>query len=80
MTRELSNIIHDITLLDAVNIVLPIIMQLGKDQDDSVKEALAGELDKIIYFYYEVNIFINIEFIYIHLIYLFYTFIRIHLH
>lgn len=69
MTRELSNIIHDITLLDAVNIVLPIIMQLGKDQDDSVKEALAGELDKIIYFYYEVNIFINIEFIYIHLIY-----------
>ncbi|KAI9357464.1 armadillo-type protein [Pilaira anomala] len=53
VTRELSNIIHDITLLDAVNIVLPIIIQLGKDQDDSVKEALAGELDKIIYFYYE---------------------------
>jgi hypothetical protein len=28
---------------------------LGKDTDDSVKEALAGELDKIIYFYYEVK-------------------------
>ncbi|GAA5815755.1 hypothetical protein MFLAVUS_009270 [Mucor flavus] len=53
VTRELSNTIHDISLLDAVNIVLPIIIQLGKDQDDSVKEALAGELDKIIYFYYE---------------------------
>lgn len=55
VTRELSNTIHDISLLDAVNIVLPIIIQLGKDQDDSVKEALAGELDKIIYFYYEVK-------------------------
>ncbi|KAI8068870.1 armadillo-type protein [Thamnidium elegans] len=53
VTRELSNTIHDISLLDAVNIVLPIIIQLGKDQDDTVKEALAGELDKIIYFYYE---------------------------
>lgn len=33
---------------------------LGKDKDDSVKEALAGELDKIIYFYYEVHVKIYI--------------------
>lgn len=39
---------------DAVHTVLPIIVQLAKDTEDSVKEALAGELDKIMYYYYEV--------------------------
>lgn len=55
MTRELSNTIHNISLTDAVDKALPIIIQLGKDTDDSVREALAGELDKIIYFYYQVR-------------------------
>lgn len=55
MTRELSNTIHEVSLADAVEKILPVIMQLSKDTDDSVKEALAGELDKIIYFYYEVQ-------------------------
>lgn len=40
---------------DAVHTVLPIIVQLAKDTEDSVKEALAGELDKIMYYYYEVS-------------------------
>lgn len=55
VTRELSNTIHEVSLADAVEKILPVIMQLSKDTDDSVKEALAGELDKIIYFYYEVQ-------------------------
>lgn len=55
MTRELSNTIHTISLTDAVDKALPIIIELGKDTDDSVREALAGELDKVIYFYYQVR-------------------------
>lgn len=55
MTRELSNTIHTISLTDAVDKALPIIIQLGKDNDDSVREALAGELDKLVYFYYQVS-------------------------
>lgn len=53
VTKEISSTIHEIDLLDAVEKVLPVIALLGKDTDDSVKEALAGELDKIIYFYYQ---------------------------
>ncbi|KAI7893280.1 armadillo-type protein [Mucor mucedo] len=53
VTRELSNTIHSISLTDAVDKALPIIIELGKDTDDSVREALAGELDKVIYFYYQ---------------------------
>ncbi|CAO3616526.1 unnamed protein product [Mucor hiemalis] len=53
VTKEISNTIHEIDLVDAVEKVLPVIAMLGKDTDDSIKEALAGELDKIIYFYYE---------------------------
>ena len=56
VTRELSHTIHyEICLEDAVVKVLPIIKKLGKDSDDSVREALAGDLDKIICFYYEVK-------------------------
>lgn len=61
MTRELSNTIHSISLTDAVDKALPIIIELGKDTDDSVREALAGELDKVIYFYYQVRIIIIIK-------------------
>jgi hypothetical protein len=56
VTKDLSNTIHEISLTDAVEVALPIIIQLGKDAEDSVREALAGELDKIMYFYYEVKI------------------------
>ncbi|KAL9549431.1 hypothetical protein MBANPS3_005213 [Mucor bainieri] len=53
VTRDISTLIHEISVQDAVRIVLPIIVQLAKDTEDSVKEALAGELDKIMYYYYE---------------------------
>lgn len=56
VTKELSSIIHEISLNDAVNIALPIIIQLGKDTEDSVREALAAELDKVMYFYYEASV------------------------
>lgn len=59
VTKEISNTIHEIDLIDAVEKVLPVIASLGKDTDDSVKEALAGELDKIIYYYYEVRVVYN---------------------
>lgn len=55
ITRDLSSTIQSITLEEALNTALPIIIQLGKDTEDSVREALASELDKIIYFYYEVS-------------------------
>lgn len=55
VTRDISTIIHEISVQDAVQTVLPIIIQLAKDTEDSVKEALAGELDKIMYYYFEVN-------------------------
>ncbi|CAO3606909.1 unnamed protein product [Mucor fragilis] len=53
VTRDISALIHEISVQDAVHTVLPIIVQLAKDTEDSVKEALAGELDKIMYYYYE---------------------------
>ncbi|GAN10190.1 protein phosphatase 4 regulatory subunit 1 [Mucor ambiguus] len=53
VTREISTLIHEISVQDAVDTVLPIIVKLAKDTEDSVKEALAGELDKIMYYYYE---------------------------
>lgn len=55
VTRDISTIIHEISVQDAVHTVLPVIIQLAKDTEDSVKEALAGELDKIMYYYFEVN-------------------------
>ena len=55
VTRDILALIHEISVQDAVHVVLPIIVQLAKDTEDSVKEALAGELDKIMYYYYEVS-------------------------
>lgn len=55
MAKDLSSTLHEISLTDAVQVALPIIIQLSKDAEDSVREALAGELDKIMYFYYEVK-------------------------
>ncbi|KAI8639234.1 armadillo-type protein [Parasitella parasitica] len=53
VTRNISAIIYEISAQEAVDTVLPIVIQLSKDTEDAVKEALASELDKIMYYYYE---------------------------
>ncbi|KAI8389312.1 armadillo-type protein [Blakeslea trispora] len=52
VVRDIPALLPVISAEQAIDTVLPIIVQLSKDSDDAVKELLAGELDKIMYFYY----------------------------
>ena len=58
VVRDISTLLPEISAEQAINIVLPIIVQLSKDPEDAVKELLAGELDKIMYYYYTVRYFL----------------------
>ncbi|KAI9028301.1 armadillo-type protein [Phycomyces nitens] len=51
--KEISNIIHEIDVAEAVNYVLPMVLKIGIDPDDTVRETFASELDKIILYYYQ---------------------------
>lgn len=55
MAKELSNTIYDVTVSEAVNHVLPMVLKIGTDQDDTVRETFVGELEKIILYYYKVK-------------------------
>ncbi|KAI9476331.1 MAG: armadillo-type protein [Benjaminiella poitrasii] len=53
LMKEISEILYDISLQEAVEIALPIIIQISKDEEEAIKEKLAEELGKIMLFYYE---------------------------
>ncbi|KAI8148941.1 armadillo-type protein [Fennellomyces sp. T-0311] len=52
VAKELSNTIYEISVSEAVNYVLPMVLKIGTDPDDTVRETFVNELDKIIMFYY----------------------------
>ncbi|CAG8527900.1 8720_t:CDS:10 [Ambispora gerdemannii] len=52
IAKELSMLIKDVEISDAVEFLLPLMNSLGTDPDDAVREAFAPELDKIIWFFY----------------------------
>lgn len=39
---------------EAVNYVLPMVLKIGTDPDDAVRETFVSELDRIIMYYYKV--------------------------
>jgi hypothetical protein len=43
------------SILEAVNLALPMLQVLAKDVDDTVRETFVVELDKIIMYYYRVS-------------------------
>ncbi|KAG0170867.1 Serine/threonine-protein phosphatase 4 regulatory subunit 1 [Apophysomyces sp. BC1034] len=53
VAKELPNTIHEISVSEAVNYVLPMVLKIGNDPDDTVRETFVSELDKIILYYYE---------------------------
>ncbi|KAI8997081.1 armadillo-type protein [Pilobolus umbonatus] len=50
--REVSVVIYNIEIYDAVEHILPVIIALSKDEEDAVREALATDIDKIMNYYY----------------------------
>lgn len=54
VAKELPNTIYEISVSEAVNYVLPIVLKIGTDPDDTVRETFVSELDKIIMYYYKV--------------------------
>ncbi|KAF7725695.1 hypothetical protein EC973_009412 [Apophysomyces ossiformis] len=53
VAKELPTTIHEISVSEAVNYVLPMVLKIGSDSDDTVRETFVSELDKIILYYYE---------------------------
>lgn len=53
VTRELAATLYQISREEAVDQVVPVILALGKDTDDNVRETLASEFDKYMYFFQE---------------------------
>lgn len=56
VAKELPNTIYEISVSEAVNYVLPMVLKIAIDHDDNVRESFVSELDKIIMFYYTVRI------------------------
>ncbi|KAI7878973.1 ARM repeat-containing protein [Lichtheimia hyalospora FSU 10163] len=52
VAKELPNTIYEISVSEAVNYVLPMVLKIAIDHDDTVRESFVSELDKIIMFYY----------------------------
>ncbi|KAI9315825.1 armadillo-type protein [Dichotomocladium elegans] len=53
VAKELSNTINEISVSEAVNYVLPMVLKIAVDSDDAVRETFVNELDKVIMFYYK---------------------------
>ncbi|KAI8388520.1 armadillo-type protein [Radiomyces spectabilis] len=53
VAKELPTIIRDIDVEEAVKYVLPMVLKIATDRDDTVRETFISELDKIIMYYYE---------------------------
>ncbi|CAJ0915788.1 19759_t:CDS:10 [Entrophospora sp. SA101] len=52
IAKEFPALIRDVEVSEALEYVLPLIISLGTDPEDHVKEAFATQLDDIIWFYY----------------------------
>ncbi|KAI9275586.1 armadillo-type protein [Phascolomyces articulosus] len=52
VAKELSNTIYEISVSEAVNYVLPMVLKICADPDDTVRETIISEFDKIIMYYY----------------------------
>ncbi|KAI8879289.1 ARM repeat-containing protein [Backusella circina FSU 941] len=53
VTREIAATLYQISREEAVDQVVPVILALGKDTDENVRETLASEFDKYMYFFQE---------------------------
>ncbi|OAD65174.1 hypothetical protein PHYBLDRAFT_184209 [Phycomyces blakesleeanus NRRL 1555(-)] len=53
LAKELAETLDEITVEQAVCDVLPMIHRVGTDPDETVREQLASELDKMIMYYYK---------------------------
>ncbi|KAI7900271.1 armadillo-type protein [Cokeromyces recurvatus] len=53
ITKELSSILYEINLKEALEVALPIIIHLSNDKEESIREKLAEELGNIMLFYYK---------------------------
>ena len=56
VAKELSNTIYEISVSEAVNYVLPMVLKICTDPDDTVRETIISEFDKIMMYYYTVSI------------------------
>ncbi|RCI04857.1 hypothetical protein CU098_012459 [Rhizopus stolonifer] len=54
LAKELPRALEEITLSEAVEDVLPIMNRLAADNDDTVKETFASELDQALLYFYKV--------------------------
>ncbi|KAI7849453.1 armadillo-type protein [Circinella umbellata] len=52
VAKELSNTIYEISVPEAVNYILPMILKICTDPDDTVRETIISEFDKIMMYYY----------------------------
>ncbi|KAI9499520.1 armadillo-type protein [Zychaea mexicana] len=52
VAKELSNTIYEISVSEAVNYVLPMVLKICTDPDDTVRETIISEFDKIMMYYY----------------------------
>ncbi|KAG0229614.1 hypothetical protein BGW42_001448 [Actinomortierella wolfii] len=53
LTREFTTLLSQMEVVEAITNVIPILRDLSLDPQDSVRESLAAELDKIILYFYQ---------------------------
>lgn len=55
LAKELPNALGEISLKEAIEDILPVVFNLARDSDDTVRETLANELDRILLYFYNVK-------------------------
>jgi hypothetical protein len=55
VAKELPIAIQDVDIKEAVTDLLPLVLDVAYDEDDTVRETFINELDKIIMYFYLVS-------------------------
>ncbi|KAK9762868.1 hypothetical protein K7432_010973 [Basidiobolus ranarum] len=53
VAKELPNLIHDIDIPEALEYVIPLLYELGSDNEDKVREIFAENLDQVLLYFYK---------------------------
>jgi PII-like signaling protein len=54
VAKELPIALHDVDINEAITEMLPVVLNIAYDKDETVRETFVSELDQIIMYFYQV--------------------------
>lgn len=60
LAKELPNALGEISITKAIKDIIPVMLKLACDSDDTVRETFAGELDQTLLYFYKVSSFVTL--------------------